>query len=378
EYNLNTEEGLSLMTLAESFLRVPDNKTRDKLFADKISNKAWSKHLQGGKSSIVSLATLALSIADMMISHGHNESIRERIKHALDILSRPGIRFSASSVMKFFGSQFVFSEDIENAISKNKSDIHSFDMLGEAAWTKADADRYFLAYKHALTVIGKSSDGVEIIMANGISVKLSALHPTYNFAHKGRVLKELVPRIIELVKLAEKYNVAINIDAEESERLDISLDVIGAIMNTMANSKWSGFGVVVQAYQRRAPYVLDWLYTQCQENNLSIMLRLVKGAYWDSEIKQAQVLGDVDYPVFTKKANTDYSYLVCAQKLLDMRDYIYPQFASHNAHTLVSVCEMADDKSGFEIQRLHGMGESLHKLIASQYGVITRVYAPVG
>ena len=378
EYNLNTEEGLSLMTLAESFLRVPDNKTRDKLFADKISNKAWSKHLQGGKSSIVSLATLALSIADMMISHGHNESIRERIKHALDILSRPGIRFSASSVMKFFGSQFVFSEDIENAISKNKGDIHSFDMLGEAAWTKADADRYFLAYKHALTVIGKSSDGVEIIMANGISVKLSALHPTYNFAHKGRVLKELVPRIIELVKLAEKYNVAINIDAEESERLDISLDVIGAIMNTMANSKWSGFGVVVQAYQRRAPYVLDWLYAQCRENNLSIMLRLVKGAYWDSEIKQAQVLGDVDYPVFTKKANTDYSYLVCTQKLLDMRDYIYPQFASHNAHTLVSVCEMADDKSGFEIQRLHGMGESLHKLIASQYGVITRVYAPVG
>ena len=378
EYNLNTEEGLSLMTLAESFLRVPDNKTRDKLFADKISNKAWSKHLQGGKSSIVSLATLALSIADMMISHGHNDSIRERIKHAIDILSRPGIRFSASSVMKFFGSQFVFSEDIESAISKNKGDIHSFDMLGEAAWTKADAERYFLAYKHALTVIGKSSDGVEIIMANGISVKLSALHPTYNFAHKGRVLKELVPRIIELVKLAEKYNIAINIDAEESERLDISLDVIGAIMKTMANSKWRGFGVVVQAYQRRAPYVLDWLYTQCQKNNLSIMLRLVKGAYWDSEIKQAQVLGDVDYPVFTKKANTDYSYLVCAQKLLDMRDYIYPQFASHNAHTLVSVCEMADDKTGFEIQRLHGMGESLHKLIASQYGVITRVYAPVG
>ncbi len=378
EYNLNTEEGLSLMTLAESFLRVPDNKTRDKLFADKISNKAWSKHLQGGKSSIVSLATLALSIADMMISHGHNESIRGRIKHALDILSRPGIRFSASSVMKFFGSQFVFSEDIESAISKNKGDIHSFDMLGEAAWTRADADRYFLAYKHALTVIGESSNGAETIMANGISVKLSALHPTYNFAHKDRVLKELVPRIIELVKIAEKYNVAINIDAEESERLDISLDVIGAIMNTMANSKWGGFGVVVQAYQKRAPHVLDWLYAQCQKNNLSIMLRLVKGAYWDSEIKQAQVLGDVDYPVFTKKANTDYSYLVCAQKLVSMRDYIYPQFASHNAHTLVSVCEIAGDKSGFEIQRLHGMGESLHKLIASQYGVITRVYAPVG
>ncbi len=378
EYNLNTEEGLSLMTLAESFLRVPDNKTRDKLFSDKISNKPWAKHLRGGKSSIVSIATIALSIADMMISHGHNDSIKDRIKHALEILSRPGIRFSAGSVMRFFGTQFVFSEDIESALAVVNKDVHSFDMLGEAAWTMTDADRYFLAYKNALIAIGENNKGSDIFLADGISIKLSALHPTYDFMHKERVLKELVPRLLNLTEIAQSYNVAINIDAEECDRLDISLDVIGETAKSIANSKWQGFGVVVQAYQKRAPYVLDWLYELSQKNNLKLMVRLVKGAYWDSEIKQAQVLGDVDYPVFTKKSNTDYSFLACAQKLLGMRDYIYPQFASHNAHTLISVCEIADDNVGFEVQRLHGMGESLHELLSSQYGVLSRIYAPVG
>ena len=378
EYNLNTEEGLSLMTLAESFLRVPDNKTRDKLFSDKISNKPWAKHLRGGKTSIVSIATIALSIADMMISHGHNDSIKDRIKHALEILSRPGIRFSAGSVMRFFGTQFVFSEDIESALAVDSQEVHSFDMLGEAAWTMADADRYFLAYKNALIAIGENNKGGDIFLADGISVKLSALHPTYDFMHKERVLKELVPKLLTLIEIAQNYNVAINIDAEECDRLDISLDVISEIAKSIAHSKWQGFGVVVQAYQKRAPYVLDWLYELSQKNNLKLMVRLVKGAYWDSEIKQAQVLGDVDYPVFTKKSNTDYSFLACAQKLLDMRDYIYPQFASHNAHTLISVCEIAGDNVGFEVQRLHGMGESLHELLSSQYGVLSRIYAPVG
>ncbi|MDC0238778.1 bifunctional proline dehydrogenase/L-glutamate gamma-semialdehyde dehydrogenase PutA [Candidatus Thioglobus sp.] len=378
EYNLNTEEGLSLMTLAESFLRVPDNKTRDKLFSDKISNKPWAKHLRSGKSSIVSIATIALSVADMMISHGHNDSIKDRIKHALEILSRPGIRFSAGSVMRFFGTQFVFSEDIESALAVVNQDVHSFDMLGEAAWTMTDADRYFLAYKNALIAIGENNKGSDIFLADGISVKLSALHPTYDFMHKERVLKELVPRLLTLIEIAQNYNVAINIDAEECDRLDISLDVIGETAKSIANSKWQGFGVVVQAYQKRAPYILDWLYELSKKNNLKLMVRLVKGAYWDSEIKQAQVLGDVDYPVFTKKSNTDYSFLACAQKLLGMRDYIYPQFASHNAHTLISVCEIAGDNVGFEIQRLHGMGESLHELLSSQYGVLSRIYAPVG
>ncbi len=378
EYNLNTEEGLSLMTLAESFLRVPDNKTRDKLFSDKISNKPWAKHLRGGQSSIVNIATIALSIADMMISHGHNDSIKDRIKHALEILSRPGIRFSAGSVMRFFGTQFVFSEGIESALAVVNQNVHSFDMLGEAAWTMADADRYFLAYKNALIAIGENNNGGDIFLADGISVKLSALHPTYDFMHKERVLKELVPRLLTLIEIAQSFNVAINIDAEECDRLDISLDVIGEIAKSISHSKWQGFGVVVQAYQKRAPYVLDWLYELSRKNNLKLMVRLVKGAYWDSEIKQAQVLGDVDYPVFTKKSNTDYSFLACAQKLLDMRDCIYPQFASHNAHTLISVCEIAGDNVGFEVQRLHGMGESLHELLSSQYGVLSRIYAPVG
>jgi len=378
EYNLNSEEGLSLMTLAESFLRVPDNKTRDKLFSDKISNKPWAKHLQGGKSSVVSIATIALSVADMMISHGHNDSIKDRIKHALEILSRPGIRFSTGSVMRFFGTQFVFSEDIESALAVANQDVHSFDMLGEAAWTMTDADRYFLAYKNALIAIGENNKGSDIFLADGISVKLSALHPTYDFMHKERIKKELVPRLLTLIEIAQKFNVAINIDAEECARLDISLDVISDIARSIAHSKWQGFGVVVQAYQKRAPYVLDWLYELSKQNDLKLMVRLVKGAYWDSEIKQAQVLGDVDYPVFTKKSNTDYSFLACAQKLLEMRDCIYPQFASHNAHTLISVCEIAGDNVGFEIQRLHGMGESLHELLSSQYRVLSRVYAPVG
>ena len=378
EYNLNSEEGLSLMTLAESFLRVPDNKTRDKLFSDKISNKPWAKHLQGGKSSVVSIATIALSVADMMISHGHNDSIKDRIKHALEILSRPGIRFSTGSVMRFFGTQFVFSEDIESALAVANQDVHSFDMLGEAAWTMTDADRYFLAYKNALIAIGENNKGSDIFLADGISVKLSALHPTYDFMHKERIKKELVPRLLTLIEIAQKFNVAINIDAEECGRLDISLDVISDIARSIAHSKWQGFGVVVQAYQKRAPYVLDWLYELSNQNDLKLMVRLVKGAYWDSEIKQAQVLGDVDYPVFTKKSNTDYSFLACAQKLLEMRDCIYPQFASHNAHTLISVCEIAGDNVGFEIQRLHGMGESLHELLSSQYRVLSRVYAPVG
>jgi RHH-type proline utilization regulon transcriptional repressor/proline dehydrogenase/delta 1-pyrroline-5-carboxylate dehydrogenase len=368
------------MTLVEAFLRVPDNKTRDKLFSDKISNKSWSKHLSGKKSSMINMATVALSVADMMISHGHSASIKDRIKHALDILARPGIRFSALSVMRFFGSQFVFAEGITAALKTTKSNdaVHSFDMLGEAAWTMGDADRYFLSYKKALFAIGKSSNGTDIIAANGISVKLSALHPTYDFKHRARVLNELVPRVLALVDIAEQYNVAINIDAEEAERLDLSLDVIKAIAQSKADTDWQGFGVVVQAYQKRAPLVIDWLYAVSKKHNLKIMLRLVKGAYWDSEIKKAQVLGDVDYPVFSKKSNTDYCYLVCAQKLLKMRDRIYPQFASHNAHTLISVCEIAGNNKGFEVQRLHGMGESLHNQLASQYGVLSRIYAPIG
>lgn len=380
EYNLSSDEGLSLMTLVEAFMRVPDNKTRDKLFSDKISNKPWSKHLGGKKSSMINIATMALSVADMMISHGHSTKIKGRIKHALDILSRPGIRFSAHSVMRFFGSQFVFSEDIENALkTANKNGAtHSFDMLGEAAWTMKDADRYFLSYKKALIAIGKDRKGADIVAANGISVKLSALHPKYDFMHRERALKELAPRLLALVDIAENYNIAINIDAEEAERLDLSLDMIEYVAKNKVNTNWQGFGVVVQAYQKRALLVIDWLYELSEKHDLKIMLRLVKGAYWDSEIKKAQILGDIDYPVFTKKQNTDYSYLVCAQKLLKMRDRIYPQFASHNAHTLISVCEIAGNNEGFEIQRLHGMGESLHNQLASQYSVVSRVYAPVG
>ena len=380
EYNLTSDEGLSLMTLVEAFLRVPDNKTRDKLFIDKVARKGWTRHIGGSKSSMVNIATIALSIADRMIAHGSNKEIKNRIKKALEILSRPGIRFSANNVMQFFAKQFVYAENIKTAIksSKAKNGLYSFDMLGEAAWTMADADKYFLSYKNALIEIGKHRQSKNVFEADGISVKLSALHPKYDFMHRERVLSELLPRIIELVNIAQKYNIGINIDAEEAERLDLSLDVIDRIMDSIANTSWQGFGVVVQAYQKRSPYVIDWLHQSCKKYDLKIMVRLVKGAYWDSEIKKAQVMGEVDYPVFTKKINTDYSFLVCAQKLLLMRNFIYPQFASHNAHSLVSVCEIAGDNVGFEVQRLHGMGESLHIHIKNKYNVLSRVYAPIG
>lgn len=380
EYNLTTDEGLSLMTLVEAFLRVPDNKTRDKLFIDKVANKGWSQHMGTSKSSMVNIATLALNIADKMIAHGSNKEIKNRIKKALEILSRPGIRFSANNVMQFFSKQFVFAESINSAIkSRNvNSGLYSFDMLGEAAWTMKDADKYYQAYKNALIEIGKRNESRTVIEANGISVKLSALHPKYDFMHRERVMSELLPKVLELVQIAQKYNIGINIDAEEADRLDISLDVIDKVMNVITNSSWEGFGVVVQAYQKRASFVIDWLYHNCKKYNLKIMVRLVKGAYWDSEIKKSQILGDVDFPVFTKKINTDYSFLVCSQKLLAMRGNIFPQFASHNAHSLVSVCEMAGDNEGYEVQRLHGMGESLHHAISNKYGVHSRVYAPIG
>ena len=380
EYNLTSDEGLSLMTLVEAFLRVPDNKTRDKLFIDKVARKGWTKHIGGSKSSMVNIATIALTIADKMIAHGSNNEIKNRIKKALEILSRPGVRFSANNVIQFFAKQFVYAENIQNAIKSSKAQkgLYSFDMLGEAAWTMEDAEKYFLSYKNALIEIGEHRQSENVFEADGISVKLSALHPKYDFMHRDRVLSELLPRIIELVHIAQKYNIGINIDAEEAERLDLSLDVIDQIMSSIANTSWKGFGVVVQAYQKRSPYVIDWLHQSCKKHHLKIMVRLVKGAYWDSEIKKAQVMGEVDYPVFTKKINTDYSFLVCAQKLLLLRGYIYPQFASHNAHSLVSVCEIAGDNMGFEVQRLHGMGESLHNHIKSKYGVSSRVYAPIG
>ena len=380
EYNLTSDEGLSLMTLVEAFLRVPDNKTRDKLFIDKVARKGWSQHIGTSNSSMVNIATLALNIADKMIAHGSNKEIKSRIKKAIEILSRPGIRFSAHNVMQFFAKQFVFAETIESALKGRnvKNGLYSFDMLGEAAWTMNDANKYFRSYKKALIEIGNRNKSNTVSGANGISVKLSALHPKYDFLHRERVMSELLPRVLELVQIAQRYNIGINIDAEEADRLEISLDVIAEVMKTIANSSWEGFGVVVQAYQKRASFVIDWLNHNCQKHNLKIMVRLVKGAYWDSEIKNSQTLGDDDFPVFTKKINTDYSFLVCSQKLLAMRSNIFPQFASHNAHSLVSICEMAGNSEGYEIQRLHGMGESLHHAISKKYGVNSRVYAPIG
>ncbi len=379
EYNLNSEEGLALMTLAEALLRVPDNATRDKLFSDKITNKNWNKHLSTSNSALVFIATLSLNIAEKLVREGHDKSTISKIKKAIQVLSKPTMRVSASSMMAFFGNQFVFAKTIQSAIQTNKTNLYSFDMLGESAYSTVDAEHYFLSYENAIKTIGKNNQEQDIYKANGISVKLSALHPKYDFMHKQRVMNELVPKLLKLVQMAQSYNIAINIDAEECERLDISLDVIEAIAKQIQNTQWKGFGVVIQAYQKRAPFVLDWLEALTQKYNIKMMARLVKGAYWDAEIKKSQVKGEQDYPVYSKKANTDYSYFVCAQKLLSMRCAIYPQFASHNAHTLLSIYELSgDDKSGFEIQRLHGMGSALHDLLAEKLKIPSRIYAPVG
>lgn len=379
EYNLTSEEGLALMTLSETLLRVPDNKTRDQLFSDKIANKNWSRHLSHSNSSVVNIATIALNVADMLVAQGHDESLKDKVKHALAILSNPLIRITTANIMSFFSSQFVFAENMVSALKKSSDNaLYSYDMLGEAAWTAEDALRHYDSYKSALIAIGEENTQTDVFLANGISIKLSALHPKYDYMHKERVMSELAPRVLSLARLARQYNIALNIDAEESQRLDISLDIFDYVASHFTQSGWQGLGMVVQTYLKRAPHIIDWLYACSQKHQIKLMVRLAKGAYWDTEIKNSQVLGEKHFPVYTKKQNSDYSFLVCAQKALNMRDRLYAQFASHNAHSLMAVYHMAGDNQGYEIQRLHGMGESLHKILTQNYQVKSRIYAPVG
>lgn len=285
--------------------------------------------------------------------------------------------------MKTLGHQFVLGRNIDEAVKRarqmeEKGYQYSYDMLGEAARTAKDASRYFLSYSKAIARLSEAATNAETRDNPGISIKLSALHPRYEFGHKKRVLDELVPRVVSLAIQAKNAGMGFNIDAEEADRLDLSLDVIEAVMSVPDLAGWDGFGVVVQAYGPRAFYVLDWCYALSVKLDRKIMIRLVKGAYWDTEIKLAQVEGLDGYPVFTRKSATDVSYMACAKKLLSMTDRIYPQFATHNAHTVMSILELADGVEGFEFQRLHGMGEALHELAREKFGSRCRIYAPVG
>lgn len=383
EYGLSSDEGVALMCLAEALLRVPDGSTIDALIDDKIAPSAWGKHLGKSHSSLVNATTWALFITGKVLDDEDDNSVASLLHGAIKRLGEPVIRQAVTRVMKELGGQFVLGETIESAMdrAKDKEDegfTYSYDMLGEAAHTEADAKRYHIAYGDAISHLAKASNSLDIRQNPGISIKLSALHPRYETLKKQRVMDELVPRARSLAILAKSADIGLNIDAEEAGRLDLSLDIIEAILKDPVLRGWDGFGVVVQAYGQRAPYVLEGLYDLAERLDRKIMVRLVKGAYWDTEIKRAQVEGLEGYPVFTQKPSTDVSFICCAKKLLGMTDRIYPQFATHNAHTVSAILELADDNSKFEFQRLHGMGEALHDAVLKKEGTRCRIYAPVG
>ena len=382
EYGLSTDEGVALMCLAEALLRVPDAETMDALIEDKIAPSDWGRHMGHSTSTMVNASTWALMLTGRVLDDEQPGPIRH-LRAAIKRMGEPVIRTAVARAMKEMGRQFVLGEDIKAAMKRAagmeaKGFTYSYDMLGEAARTEGDARRYHLSYSDAISSIARGCTNDDIRRNPGISVKLSALHPRYEVAQEASVMRDLVPRLRALCLLAKSAGMGLNVDAEEADRLGLSLDVIDAVMSEPALAGWDGFGVVVQAYGPRAGAMIDALYAMAQSHDRRIMVRLVKGAYWDTEIKRAQVEGVDGFPVFTRKAATDVSYIANARKLLGMTDRIYPQFATHNAHTVAAVLHMGKDKEAYEFQRLHGMGETLHNLVMQQHGSRCRIYAPVG
>ena len=386
EYGLSTEEGVALMCLAEALLRVPDAETMDALINDKIAPSDWGRHLGRSSSSLVNASTWALMLTGKVLDD-REPGVVGHLKAAVKRLGEPVIRSAVGRAMKEMGRNFVLGETIEAAMTRaaeleGKGYSYSYDMLGEAARTEGDARRYHLAYSKAITAIAAAAKGSDIRANPGISVKLSELHPRFEVAKRVLVMEELVPRVRALAGLARAAGLGFNIDAEEADRLALSCQVIEAVLADPSLKGWDGFGVVVQAYGRRAGAVIDWLHGLAGRLDRRIMVRLVKGAYWDGEVKRAQVLGLTSFPVFTRKQATDASYLANARKLLGLTERIYPQFATHNAHTVAAVLDMARvmgcDLRAFEFQRLHGMGERLHDIVHSEAGTRCRIYAPVG
>ena len=386
EYSLSSEEGIVLMCLAEALLRVPDKKTQDELIRDKLSQGQWSSHLGSSDSMFVNASSWGLLLTGSMVKYSDSNLKKDFgvVKRTLGKVSEPVIRKAMNVAMKIMGKQFVMGETIEaateRAIEKERNGyVYSYDMLGEGARNMEDADKYYDAYVQAIHVIGKVAQGKGPRTSPGISIKLSAIHSRYEFSHRDRVMDEVVPRLKALCLLAKQYNIGLTVDAEESERLDISLDVIEVVFSDEELNGWNGFGLAVQAYQKRSFFVIEWLRQLTLRVGRKIMVRLVKGAYWDTEIKNGQKDGLEHYPVFTRKASTDVSYHACANKLLEYRDTIYPQFATHNGYTASVILELAgNDKEGFEFQCLHGMGDTLYDQIVSKEKIQCRVYAPVG
>ncbi|MDO5639391.1 MAG: bifunctional proline dehydrogenase/L-glutamate gamma-semialdehyde dehydrogenase PutA [Neisseria sp.] len=385
EFSLSSEEGVALMCLAEALLRIPDVATRNKLIQDKLSGGDWKSHLNNSPSLFVNAAAWGLLITGKLTSAGpKQQNLGSALTRVVSKGGEPLIRKGVDYAMRLLGKQFVTGQTIEEALKNGKEREKigyrfSFDMLGEAAMTQADADRYYQDYVNAIHAIGKDAAGAGVYDGNGISVKLSAIHPRYFRAQHERVMAELLPRLKALYLLAKEYNIGLNIDAEEANRLELSLDLMEALVSDPDLAGFNGIGFVVQAYQKRCPFVIDYLIDLARRNHQKLMIRLVKGAYWDSEIKWAQVDGMAGYPVYTRKVHTDVSYLACARKLLAAQDAVFPQFATHNAYTLAAIYQMGEGKD-FEHQCLHGMGETLYDQVvgAQNLGRRCRIYAPVG
>ncbi|CAH0647331.1 trifunctional transcriptional regulator/proline dehydrogenase/L-glutamate gamma-semialdehyde dehydrogenase [Pseudomonas juntendi] len=391
EFSLSSQEGVALMCLAEALLRIPDKGTRDALIRDKISNGNWQPHLGNSPSLFVNAATWGLLLTGKLVSTHNEAGLTSSLTRIIGKSGEPMIRKGVDMAMRLMGEQFVTGETIAEALAnasrfEAKGFRYSYDMLGEAALTEHDAQKYLASYEQAIHSIGKASHGRGIYEGPGISIKLSALHPRYSRAQYERVMEELYPRLLSLTLLAKQYDIGLNIDAEEADRLELSLDLLERLCFEPALAGWNGIGFVIQAYQKRCPYVIDYVIDLAKRSRHRLMIRLVKGAYWDSEIKRAQVEGLEGYPVYTRKVYTDVSYVACARKLLAVPEAIYPQFATHNAHTLSAIYHIAGQNyypGQYEFQCLHGMGEPLYeqvvgKLADGKLNRPCRVYAPVG
>jgi RHH-type proline utilization regulon transcriptional repressor/proline dehydrogenase/delta 1-pyrroline-5-carboxylate dehydrogenase len=382
EYSLSTKEGLALMVLAEALLRVPDAATADRLIEDKLGQGDFAHHESKSDAFLISASSWALGITARIIQPG--ETPTSIIGNLSKRLGLPAVRTATRQAMRVMGNHFVLGQTIEEALKRARSGSgklyrYSFDMLGEGARTQGDADRYYASYADAIGAIGRSAGNDKLPNRPGISVKLSALHPRYEATNRERVLAELTPKVIELARKAKAYDLNFTVDAEEADRLELSLDVVAAVMADASLAGWDGFGLAIQAYQKRASAVIDHIAALADYHDRRLMVRLVKGAYWDTELKRAQERGLADYPVFTRKAMTDLNYEACAKQLLALRPRIIPQFATHNALTVATVAEMAGNTQDFEFQRLHGMGEALYeRLLQEDSGFACRTYAPVG
>ncbi|WP_295562714.1 trifunctional transcriptional regulator/proline dehydrogenase/L-glutamate gamma-semialdehyde dehydrogenase [uncultured Sphingomonas sp.] len=388
EYALSSQEGVALMCLAEALLRIPDTATRDALIRDKIAGGDWRSHVGDGRSLFVNAATWGLVVTGKLTGSVNDSGLGAALTRLIARAGEPVIRRGVDMAMRMMGEQFVTGETIAEALKRARplearGFRYSYDMLGEAATTAADADRYYRDYENAVRAIGEASAGRGIFDGPGISIKLSALHPRYVRAQAARVMGELLPRVKALAVMAKGYDIGFNIDAEEADRLELSLDLLESLATDPDLAGWDGLGFVVQAYGKRCPFVIDWIVDLARRANRRIMVRLVKGAYWDAEIKRAQVDGLADLPVYTRKIHTDVAYIACARKLLGARDAVFPQFATHNAQTLSTIYHLAGTDftvGDYEFQCLHGMGEPLYDEVvgAEKLNRPCRIYAPVG